>query len=117
MPLGVGGEEEILLLLLLLLKLAQKHFLSTSRGLLVGESGESLHTHPYDAAARRSCIMSRLWIRNGRYARCGINFNPVGCNARRLLGANPRGVPSNLMPVVVQTILGDRLTLYVFRTS
>ncbi|KFG79632.1 putative UDP-glucose 4-epimerase, partial [Metarhizium anisopliae] len=34
-------------------------------------------------------------------------FNPVGCDASGLLADNPRGVPSNLVPVVTQVMTGQ----------
>lgn len=41
-------------------------------------------------------------------------FNPVGCDASGLLAENPKGVPSNLFPVVVQVMMGQRRELYVY---
>ncbi|KAF2017687.1 UDP-glucose 4-epimerase [Aaosphaeria arxii CBS 175.79] len=34
-------------------------------------------------------------------------FNPVGCDVSGLLGEDPRGVPSNLLPVVVKVVTGQ----------
>ena len=41
-------------------------------------------------------------------------FNPVGADSSGLLGEDPRGTPSNLMPVLVQTVTGERDVLKVF---
>lgn len=41
-------------------------------------------------------------------------FNPVGCDASGLLGEDPRGIPSNLLPVVTQVVTGQRQSLKVF---
>lgn len=41
-------------------------------------------------------------------------FNPIGCDPSGLLGEDPRGTPSNLLPVVVKVITGqyDELSIY-----
>jgi len=41
-------------------------------------------------------------------------FNPVGAHASGIIGENPRGVPNNLMPFVVQTAKGIHSELKVF---
>lgn len=41
-------------------------------------------------------------------------FNPVGAHSSHLIGENPKGVPSNLLPYVAQTALGDRPFVQVF---
>ena len=41
-------------------------------------------------------------------------FNPVGAHESGLIGENPRGVPSNLMPFIAQTAAGLRDELLVF---
>jgi UDP-glucose 4-epimerase len=41
-------------------------------------------------------------------------FNPVGCDESGLLGEDPRGTPNNLMPILVQTMTGERPTLNIF---
>jgi len=41
-------------------------------------------------------------------------FNPAGAHESGLIGENPRGVPSNLMPFVTQVAAGLRPTLTVF---
>ena len=35
-------------------------------------------------------------------------FNPVGCHSSGLLGEDPRQTPTNLFPVITQTLLGSR---------
>ncbi|PVH75793.1 UDP-glucose 4-epimerase [Cadophora sp. DSE1049] len=41
-------------------------------------------------------------------------FNPIGCDPSGLLGEDPKGTPSNLLPVVVKVITGqyDELSIY-----
>ncbi|KAL1412241.1 hypothetical protein Q8F55_003252 [Vanrija albida] len=41
-------------------------------------------------------------------------FNPIGCDASGLLGEDPRGVPTNLFPVITQVLTGRRPRLDVF---
>jgi len=41
-------------------------------------------------------------------------FNPIGCDASGLLGEDPRGVPSNLLPVVVKVLTGQYQELSVY---
>jgi UDP-glucose 4-epimerase len=41
-------------------------------------------------------------------------FNPVGCDESGILGEDPKGVPSNLLPVVTQVVTGQRAELQMF---
>ncbi|ORY18991.1 UDP-glucose 4-epimerase [Clohesyomyces aquaticus] len=41
-------------------------------------------------------------------------FNPIGCDASGLLGEDPRGVPSNLFPVVVKVVTGQYQELSIY---
>jgi UDP-glucose 4-epimerase len=41
-------------------------------------------------------------------------FNPIGCDVSGLLGEDPKGVPSNLVPVVVKVMTGQWKELSVF---
>ena len=41
-------------------------------------------------------------------------FNPVGCDSSGLLGEDPKGVPSNLLPVTVKVITGQIPELAVY---
>lgn len=41
-------------------------------------------------------------------------FNPIGCDASGLLGEDPKGVPSNLFPVVVKVMTGEYQELSVY---
>lgn len=41
-------------------------------------------------------------------------FNPIGCDASGLLGEDPKGTPSNLVPVVVKVMTGQWKELSVF---
>ena len=41
-------------------------------------------------------------------------FNPIGAHESGLLGDNPHGVPTNLMPYITQVAAGTRKILFVF---
>lgn len=45
---------------------------------------------------------------------CLRYFNPVGCDASGLLGEDPRGVPTNLFPVISRVLTGVSPTLSIF---
>jgi UDP-glucose 4-epimerase len=44
-------------------------------------------------------------------------FNPIGCDGSGILGENPRDVPNNLMPVVVNAMAGKIPVLNIFGTD
>jgi UDP-glucose 4-epimerase len=44
-------------------------------------------------------------------------FNPIGCDESGMLGENPKDVPNNLMPIVIQTMTGEREHLEIFGTD
>lgn len=41
-------------------------------------------------------------------------FNPIGCDPSGLLGEDPKGIPSNLLPVVVKVLTGQYQELCVY---
>ncbi|KAF7539111.1 hypothetical protein G7Z17_g12501 [Cylindrodendrum hubeiense] len=41
-------------------------------------------------------------------------FNPIGCDSSGLLGEDPKGVPTNLFPVITQVLTGQRKELDIF---
>ncbi|KPI45921.1 UDP-glucose 4-epimerase [Cyphellophora attinorum] len=41
-------------------------------------------------------------------------FNPIGCDESGLIGEDPKGVPSNLLPVVTKVMTGEYAELKVF---
>lgn len=45
---------------------------------------------------------------------CLRYFNPVGCDSSGLLGEDPRGVPTNLFPVMTQVLTGELAQLSIF---
>ena len=44
-------------------------------------------------------------------------FNPIGCDSSGLLGEDPRGIPTNLLPVVVKVMTGQYEELSMFGTD
>jgi UDP-glucose 4-epimerase len=44
-------------------------------------------------------------------------FNPIGCDASGLLGEDPKGIPTNLLPVVVKVMTGQYDQLSMFGTD
>lgn len=44
-------------------------------------------------------------------------FNPIGCDASGVLGEDPRDIPNNLMPVVINAMMGKSPALKVFGTD
>ena len=41
-------------------------------------------------------------------------FNPIGCDASGLIGEDPKGIPSNLLPVVVKVLIGQYEALSIY---
>jgi UDP-glucose 4-epimerase len=58
----------------------------------------------------------RDWVISGRDNRAVVlrYFNPVGAHASGLLGEDPKDIPNNLMPLVVQTAQKKRRKLNIF---
>jgi UDP-glucose 4-epimerase len=44
-------------------------------------------------------------------------FNPIGCDESGLLGEDPKGIPTNLLPVVVKVMTGQYNELSMFGTD
>ncbi|KAN0074054.1 hypothetical protein V8E54_007991 [Elaphomyces granulatus] len=44
-------------------------------------------------------------------------FNPIGCDPSGLLGEDPKGIPTNLLPVVVKVMTGQYEELKMFGTD
>lgn len=44
-------------------------------------------------------------------------FNPIGCDSSGLLGEDPKGIPTNLLPVVVKVMTGQYSELSMFGTD
>ncbi|KAH8802481.1 putative UDP-glucose 4-epimerase [Xylogone sp. PMI_703] len=76
-------------------------------------------TNPY-ARTKWMCesILSDLAIADPEWTIVALRyFNPVGCDESGLLGEDPRGTPTNLMPVVLRVLTGLSPILSVFGTD
>jgi UDP-glucose 4-epimerase len=60
-------------------------------------------------------ILSDLYASDDSWSIARLRyFNPVGAHSSGLIGEDPAGIPSNLMPFITQTALGKRKVLSVF---
>lgn len=76
-------------------------------------------TNPY-GRTKWMCeaILSDLAIADPEWTIIALRyFNPVGCDESGILGEDPRGVPTNLMPVVLRVLTGVSPVLDVFGTD
>jgi UDP-glucose 4-epimerase len=76
-------------------------------------------TNPY-GRTKWMCeaILSDLAIADPEWTIVALRyFNPVGCDESGLLGEDPRGIPTNLVPVVLRVLSGDSPELKVFGTD
>ena len=85
----------------------------TSRQTLAGCTGI---TNPY-GRTKWMCeaILADVAISNPSWTIVALRyFNPVGCDSSGILGEDPRGIPSNLLPVVAKVVTGDLPILNVY---
>ena len=85
-------------------------------GVPVREDAPLRVTNPY---GRTKLVMEQLigdLCASDPAFRAGVlrYFNPVGAHASGLIGEDPSGIPSNLMPYICQTAVGRRAKLSVF---
>ncbi|KAH9222557.1 putative UDP-glucose 4-epimerase [Leptodontidium sp. 2 PMI_412] len=83
------------------------------------EGGCSGLTNPY-GRSKWMCesILSDLALADPEWTILALRyFNPVGCDESGLLGEDPKGIPTNLMPVVVRVMMGVSESLNVFGTD
>ncbi|TVY94219.1 UDP-glucose 4-epimerase [Lachnellula willkommii] len=76
-------------------------------------------TNPY-GRSKWMCeaILSDLALADPEWTIIALRyFNPVGCDESGLLGEDPRGVPTNLMPVVLNVLAGSLPVLDIFGTN
>ncbi|PYH40836.1 UDP-GAL-4-epimerase [Aspergillus saccharolyticus JOP 1030-1] len=60
-------------------------------------------------------ILSDLATADPSWTILGLRyFNPVGCDSSGLLAEDPRGTPSNLVPVVVKVLTGELAELSIY---
>ena len=72
----------------------------------------SLPVHPYGKT--KYMIEQMLFDTNFTKSVILRYFNPVGAHASGLIGENPKGIPNNLMPIIVSVAAGrlDKLTIF-----
>jgi len=83
------------------------------------QGGCSGLTNPY-GRTKWMCeaILSDLAVADPEWTIVALRyFNPVGCDESGILGEDPRGVPTNLMPVIMRVMTGVSPALLVFGTD
>ncbi|KAL3424696.1 UDP-glucose 4-epimerase [Phlyctema vagabunda] len=83
------------------------------------DAGSSGLTNPY-GRSKWMCeaILSDLAIADPEWTIVALRyFNPVGCDESGLLGEDPRGAPTNLLPVVVKVMTGQSALVNVYGTD
>jgi UDP-glucose 4-epimerase len=80
------------------------------------ENHPTIPTNPYGHSKLMVENILQDWInsKNNRRAICLRYFNPVGAHTSGLIGENPKNIPNNLMPLIVQTASGKRVELSIF---
>jgi UDP-glucose 4-epimerase len=90
--------------------------LAEGNGLRTVESGSTGITNPY-GRTKWMCeaILADLAFSDPEWRIVALRyFNPIGCDPSGLLGEDPKGVPTNLLPVVMKVITGQTDSLSVF---
>lgn len=83
------------------------------------EQGCTGITNPY-GRSKWMCeaILSDLAFSDPEWSILALRyFNPIGCDPSGLLGEDPRGIPTNLLPVVVKVMTGQSPQLSIFGTD
>jgi UDP-glucose 4-epimerase len=73
-------------------------------------------TNPY-GRSKWMCeaILADLALADPRWTIIALRyFNPVGCDESGILGEDPRGIPTNLMPIVTRVVQGSLPVLDIF---
>jgi UDP-glucose 4-epimerase len=94
-------------------------FPSTSSKPIITEQGCTGITNPY-GRTKWMCeaILSDLAFSDPEWTIVALRyFNPIGCDASGLLGEDPKGIPTNLLPVVVKVMTGQYNELSMFGTD
>ncbi|CAK41388.1 uncharacterized protein An12g10410 [Aspergillus niger] len=86
---------------------------------ITSEQGCTGITNPYGRTKWiGEAILSDVAASDPSWTIIGLRyFNPIGCDPSGLLGEDPRGTPSNLVPVVVQVLTGQLPALSVYGTD
>ena len=80
------------------------------------ENHPTVPTNPYGQSKLMVERVLQDWVKSNRKRRaiCLRYFNPVGAHISGLIGEDPKNIPNNLMPYVVQTASGRRAHLSIF---
>jgi UDP-glucose 4-epimerase len=80
------------------------------------ENHPTVPTNPYGQSKLMVERILQDWVKanNSRRALCLRYFNPVGAHISGLIGEDPKNIPNNLMPFIVQTAAGRRAKLSIF---
>ena len=80
------------------------------------ENHPTVPTNPYGQSKLMVERILQDWVKakNSRRALCLRYFNPVGAHISGLIGENPKNIPNNLMPFIVQTASGKQAELSIF---
>lgn len=83
------------------------------------EQGCTGITNPYGRTKWMSeAILSDLAFSDPEWTIVALRyFNPIGCDESGLLGEDPKGIPTNLLPVVVKVMTGQYDQLSMFGTD
>ena len=98
---------------------ATTHWFDTDDNKVVTYSGCTGLTSPY-GRSKWMCeaILNDLAISDPEWTIIALRyFNPIGCDPSGMLGEDPRGVPNNLMPVVVKAMTGELPILKIYGTD
>ena len=80
------------------------------------ETSPACATNPYGRTKLFIEEIIRDWsvVGDGRSAALLRYFNPIGADESGLIGDNPKGIPNNLMPLMLEVATGERKELLVF---
>ncbi|RAH69751.1 udp-glucose 4-epimerase [Aspergillus aculeatinus CBS 121060] len=94
----------------------EAYYAADGQELVAVEQGCTGITNPYGRTKFfGEAILSDLAASDPSWTIIGLRyFNPVGCDASGLLAEDPRGTPSNLVPVVVKVLTGELPELSIY---
>jgi len=80
------------------------------------EDHPTVPKNPYGKSKLMVELILQDWVKANRSQRaiCLKYFNPVGAHVSGLIGEDPKDIPNNLMPFIIQTASGRRKRLSIF---
>lgn len=72
--------------------------------------------NPYGETKAMCEKLIRDWVysQKSKSAVCLRYFNPIGAHESGLIGEDPRGIPNNIMPIILQVAIGKREHLDIY---